>query len=205
MKAYRALRATAILLGVFATTLSIPTAGYASFVASGGVLTDTVTNLMWYQDLSDLTNKNSAEQLQFMSGLNAGTFGGTDTWRIATWLDLQTMLPTLYTDSSLFIPSSQGANQTTWYAGRANLSNGPWGGSYNAYEWTPYLPDYTSGYESIYTVSSSTASAELGMWIVSGGSNGPGPGSVPEPASVLLVVSGFMGLAGIRMRQKTAK
>ena len=176
--------------------LSVPVLIAVTPVLSGAAIQvnlntihDGSTNLTWYRDLSHFSNETAAEQLAGISALNASTFAGLSSWRLANFSEQRTIRPSLYLDPSLFVNSStDGA--TTWYGGRydSTPSSDPWSGTYQAYKFTPsLLPDWPHGYETVYQIGSLDTDQTTGAWVV-GGPYLSAP--VPEPDTYSLAAAG---------------
>lgn len=209
MKITQTLLAAAFLL----SGLLSATSSSAALIVQSQITTDTNSGLSWYRDLSAFTNETYDQQILSINNLNGLNFAGIDTWRIATWLDMHSILPSLYLDPTLFFPSQNGIGiDPTWYEGRADMSNGPWSSTLalNAYGYTPSLPDWPNGYETAFHVGNSVADNVTGIWITSGPIPAsyfvepPPPSSVPIPAAAWLLGSGLLGLAGVARKRKAS-
>ena len=167
--------------------------------SSGHVVWDTKQNIYWYWNLSDFTNKTWSEQDSAISALNAVPYYGLTDWHVATVAEMTQLWTYTYNEiSSAFSPSDT-VGDFTWWAGRYDHEFAYTDGSPGHYlAQLTYDGSASTKYplETLMLIDT-VKDAALGVWAAS---NGPNP--VPEPATMLLLASGLVGLAGFRKLRK---
>ena len=148
------------------------------------VVSDSVTGLVWYADLSHFVSKTYSEQLEQIDDLNTDSYFGVTDWHIASEDELLDLF--CYDPSDLgnvFAPSATG-----WWHGRwENLHEvNPWGISrrYAVGDGTSFFSPYGP------FILDSEINSEVGAWVV----------GTPVPSAVLLGTIG-LSVAGLKLRK----
>lgn len=199
-------------LGVVAVLFSGVVNANADFysVDSGVALYDTVGDKYWRQNLHEFTSQTYQEQIESIDTLTFGESIGK--WRMADISDIEALVENYNFSviSTTFMISTEGywdgrinyspesgshvllSLQDTDGDGTADLANGK----------TKVLIDQ-SGFNWGWTHLDSSEFGGLGAWVVADRfDSNSGSDPVPEPATMILFVTGIAGLAAASRRKK---
>jgi hypothetical protein len=197
-----------VFLGALIVLIGSPYGANAALVsmtnASGDmVVWDDTADQYWYGDLSDFTLQTYSSQLTNIDNLNdpSDPYFGFGDWHMASYEEMLDLWEyDQYDIYPEFLPSIEYPIEDEAY----------WKGRYDSTGPTPdtHYAAYVFGEDSVWWAydqstltelwpSDSLASSELGAWVTSAGQPVQ---PVPEPAAILLLSSGLLGLAALRRR-----
>jgi len=150
---------------------------------------DDTTGQYWYYYLDDMVLMDYSQQNTFITGLNTGTYFGFDTWHMADAAEITGLQAYALSDiasnfnNSMF-PVWLGRYDDPFYDSEMNLFHNTFG-----------ILDNFGLYVDISGDIIATGSApDTGAWVTTN--------PIPEPATLLLLGSGLLGVAGVRRRKK---
>ena len=179
---------------------------YALTIVNPDVVYEGTYDLFWYRGLDNLTGMTYQLQLDYIDFMNSNMVGGINTWRMATYQEVEPELgwgviqPLNLADPSFdlsdyFSPTYVGEFKS--WSGRT----GSGGSDYRYYVsvFEGFQPELVYGVTSE-TIGDVTSTQTMGAWICS---DSPPP-EVPEPSTIISVALGMIGVMYIKKRRKTA-
>ena len=179
---------------------------HATLIDNSGIVHDDVNSSYWYSDLPG-TSSTYAGLLTFISGLNASSYGGYNSWHLATESEITDLfsydeeeIHDVFNHTSAWLGS-----QTHTYTYRGRYDDG---GGANAFNGQGLVSlQFKAVDQSLVSKEQSILPDKLhpdrdfSAWITTGFIDTEPP-PVPEPSTILLFGLGMLGLANISRRKR---
>jgi PEP-CTERM motif len=209
-------------LGVVVLLFTGGTNTNASLITySDDVVYDNVANKYWFRDLSLFPDKTYDEQITLIDS-HSFTHEYRDGWRMANSSEYNRLLsngvPSImafFAPTTIQINQNNTAQNIKYYRGRLHDDVSDEMNTVVGFFYKNYWPGTGINYYSPVVTSESTANIYYGAWVVADALHDTlepkwiaaqaNPTPTPEPATILLLGTGVIGLVGIRNRKKRRK